>query len=166
MFRQVGVVVARLEQQDQRRLYNLIQTSPSFKGCVREVKGHSQDRRVGGGAQWPRSCTGADTGLWRTTNKGAVTQGELSREMRTTQIEFTQTRTQRHCSSFTSEQPGDGQVYADRLLGDFVRTDVEDLLAHVEVGGLALVCPVVAMDQCSVAFSEGLEQDRLLHVGG
>ena len=57
-------------------------------------------------------------------------------------------------------------MYADRLLGDFVRTDVEDLLARVEVGGLALVCPEVAMDQCSVAFSEGLEQDRLLHVGG
>ena len=56
-------------------------------------------------------------------------------------------------------------MYADRLLRDFVRTDVEDLLAHVEVGRLALVGPVVAMDQCSVAFSEGLEQDLLLHGG-
>ena len=56
-------------------------------------------------------------------------------------------------------------MYADRLLGDFVRTDVEDLLAHVEVVRLALVGPVIAMDQCSVAFSEGLEQDLFLHMG-
>ena len=53
-------------------------------------------------------------------------------------------------------------MYADRLLGNLVRSDVEDVLAHVEVRRLAVECPVIAEDQGVVAIAEGLQQDLLL----
>lgn len=62
----------------------------------------------------------------------------------------------------TSKKPGDGQVYADGLLGHFVGTNVEDVLAHVEVGSLILEGLVAALQKDLVALFKCPEQDLLL----
>ena len=65
----------------------------------------------------------------------------------------------------TSERPGDGQVYADRLLGHLVRADMEDVFTHVVVCGLALKGLVIAAHQRPVALPEGQEENSLLGEG-
>lgn len=62
-------------------------------------------------------------------------------------------------SSPTSQQPGDGQMYADRLLRHFVRADMEDVLAHVEVNGLPAERLVIALHQVFVALFKCKQQD-------
>lgn len=64
----------------------------------------------------------------------------------------------------TSEQPGDGQVYADRLLGHFVGTGTEDVFAHVVICGFAVEGLIIAAHQRFVALHKGKEQN--FHLGG
>lgn len=66
----------------------------------------------------------------------------------------------------TCERPGDGQVYADRLLGHLVWADMEDVFTHVVVCGLALKGLVIAAHQRPVALPEGQEENSLLGGGG
>lgn len=53
-------------------------------------------------------------------------------------------------------------MYADGLLGHFVRTNVEDVLAHVEVSGFSLEGLVIALHQDFVALFEREQQDLVL----
>ncbi len=65
-------------------------------------------------------------------------------------------------NSPTSQQPGDGQMYADRLLRHFVRTNVEDVLAHVKVWGFPDEGLVIALHQDFVALFKCKQQDPFL----
>lgn len=62
----------------------------------------------------------------------------------------------------TCEQPGDGQVYTDRLLRYFVWLNVEDVHAHVVVNSLLLEGLIVALHQDFVAFFKCKHQEFIL----
>lgn len=53
-------------------------------------------------------------------------------------------------------------MYADRLLGHFVRTNMEDVLAHVVVSRLSLKGLVIALHQDFVALFKCEQQDLIL----
>lgn len=53
-------------------------------------------------------------------------------------------------------------MYADRLLRHFVRTDMEDVLAHVVVSWLPMEGLVIALHQDFVALFKCKQQDLLL----
>lgn len=53
-------------------------------------------------------------------------------------------------------------MYADGLLGHFVRANVEDVLAHVEVGSFILEGLVAALQKELVALFKRLKQDLIL----
>ena len=53
-------------------------------------------------------------------------------------------------------------MYADRLLRDFIRTNIKDMLAHVVVFGLLMEGLVVALHQDPVALLVCKQQDLLL----
>lgn len=53
-------------------------------------------------------------------------------------------------------------MYADRLLGHFVGTNMEDVLAHVEVSSFILEGLVIALHQDFVALFKCQQQDLIL----
>lgn len=53
-------------------------------------------------------------------------------------------------------------MYADRLLRHFVRTNMEDVLAHVVVGGFPMEGLVIALHQDFVALFICKQQDLIL----
>lgn len=53
-------------------------------------------------------------------------------------------------------------MYADGLLGHFVRTNVEDVLAHVVVSSFSLEGLVIALHQDFVALFKCEQQDLVL----
>lgn len=64
----------------------------------------------------------------------------------------------------TSEQPGNGQVYADRLLRHFVWLNMEDVLAHVVVNSRLLEGLIIALHQDFMAFFKRKHQELILRV--
>lgn len=54
-------------------------------------------------------------------------------------------------------------MYADRLLRHFVRTNMEDVLAHVVVSGLSMEGLVIALHQDFVALFKRKQQDLVLN---
>lgn len=64
----------------------------------------------------------------------------------------------------TSEQPGDGQVYADRLLRYFVWLNMENVLAHVVVNSRMLEGLIIALHQDFMAFFKCKHQEIILRV--
>lgn len=65
-------------------------------------------------------------------------------------------------SSPTSQKPRDGQMYADRLLRHLVRTNMEDVFAHVVVGGFPSEGLVIALHQELMALFKCKQQDLIL----
>lgn len=53
-------------------------------------------------------------------------------------------------------------MYADRLLGHFVGTNMEDVLPHVEVNSFILEGLVIALHQDFVALFKCQQQDLIL----
>lgn len=53
-------------------------------------------------------------------------------------------------------------MYADRLLGHFVGTNMEDVLAHVEVSSFTMEGLVIALHQNFVALFKCQQQDLIL----
>lgn len=53
-------------------------------------------------------------------------------------------------------------MYADRLLRHFVRTNMEDVLAHVVVSGLPMEGLIIALHQDCVALFKCKQQDLIL----